>query len=94
MQRRPDVLAGSAGSGQGVDRGAHGDAGSPPRIVMPHDPELASEPAPPREIVQIAGDGNSEPTQHLTVQMPAVTLSGAGTPGGQCGRRWRPARLG
>lgn len=30
------------------------DTGSPPRIVMPHDPELASEPVPPREIVQTA----------------------------------------
>ena len=27
---------------------------SAPRIVMPHDPELASEPVPPREIVQTA----------------------------------------
>jgi hypothetical protein len=31
-----------------------GDLGSAPRIVMPHDPELASEPVPPREIVQTA----------------------------------------
>ena len=30
------------------------DAGGAPRIVMPHDPELASEPVPPREIVQAA----------------------------------------
>jgi hypothetical protein len=30
------------------------DSGSAPRIVMPHDPELASEPVPPREIVQAA----------------------------------------
>jgi Peptidase family S41/N-terminal domain of Peptidase_S41 in eukaryotic IRBP len=30
------------------------DTGSAPRIVMPHDPELASEPVPPREIVQTA----------------------------------------
>jgi N-terminal domain of Peptidase_S41 in eukaryotic IRBP len=30
------------------------DQGSAPRIVMPHDPELASEPVPPREIVQTA----------------------------------------
>lgn len=28
------------------------DTGGAPRIVMPHDPELASEPVPPREIVQ------------------------------------------
>jgi len=31
-----------------------GDTGSAPRIIMPHDPELASEPVPPREIVQTA----------------------------------------
>jgi hypothetical protein len=31
-----------------------GDTGSAPRIVMPHDPELASEPVPVREIVQTA----------------------------------------
>jgi hypothetical protein len=31
-----------------------GDAGSAPRIVMPHDPELASEPVPRRELVQTA----------------------------------------
>jgi Peptidase family S41/N-terminal domain of Peptidase_S41 in eukaryotic IRBP len=31
-----------------------GDAGSAPRIVMPHDQELADEPVPPREIVQTA----------------------------------------
>ncbi len=31
-----------------------GDPGSAPRIVMPHDPELADEPVPPREIVQTA----------------------------------------
>jgi hypothetical protein len=30
------------------------DPGSAPRIVVPHDPELASEPVPPREIVQTA----------------------------------------
>jgi hypothetical protein len=30
------------------------DPGSAPRIVMPHDPELADEPVPPREIVQTA----------------------------------------
>jgi len=30
------------------------DSGSPPRILMPHDPELASERVPPREIVQTA----------------------------------------
>jgi len=31
-----------------------GNTGSAPRIIMPHDPELASEPVPPREIVQTA----------------------------------------
>jgi hypothetical protein len=31
-----------------------GDTGSAPRIVMPHDPELAGEPVPGREIVQTA----------------------------------------
>jgi hypothetical protein len=31
-----------------------GDPGSAPRIVMPHDPDLADEPVPPREIVQTA----------------------------------------
>ena len=31
-----------------------GDPGSAPRIVMPHDQELADEPVPPREIVQTA----------------------------------------
>jgi hypothetical protein len=31
-----------------------GDPGSAPRIVMPHDPELAAEQVPPREIVQTA----------------------------------------
>ncbi len=31
-----------------------GDAAVAPRIVMPHDPELASETVPPREIVQTA----------------------------------------
>lgn len=31
-----------------------GTGGAPPRIVMPHDPDLASEPVPPREIVQTA----------------------------------------
>jgi hypothetical protein len=31
-----------------------GDPGDVPRIVMPHDPELADEPVPPREIVQTA----------------------------------------
>ncbi len=31
-----------------------GDSGDAPRIVMPHDPELASESVPPREIVQTA----------------------------------------
>lgn len=30
------------------------DDGSAPRIVLPHDPELESEPVPPREIVQTA----------------------------------------
>ena len=30
------------------------ETGSPPRILMPHDAELASEPVPPREIVQTA----------------------------------------
>jgi hypothetical protein len=30
------------------------DSGSAPRIVMPHDQELADEPVPPREIVQTA----------------------------------------
>jgi hypothetical protein len=35
-----------------IDDGS--DAGSAPRIVMPHDPELANEPVPPREIVQTA----------------------------------------
>jgi hypothetical protein len=30
------------------------EPGSAPRIVMPHDPELASEPVPPREIAQTA----------------------------------------
>jgi Peptidase family S41/N-terminal domain of Peptidase_S41 in eukaryotic IRBP len=31
-----------------------GDPGDAPRIVMPHDAELAAEPVPPREIVQTA----------------------------------------
>jgi len=31
-----------------------GEAGGTPRIIMPHDPELAGEPVPPREIVQTA----------------------------------------
>jgi hypothetical protein len=31
-----------------------GEAGSAPRIIMPHDPELADEPISPREIVQTA----------------------------------------
>ncbi len=31
-----------------------GDPGGAPRIVMPHDQELADEPVPPREIVQTA----------------------------------------
>jgi Peptidase family S41/N-terminal domain of Peptidase_S41 in eukaryotic IRBP len=31
-----------------------GDPGGAPRIVMPHDPDLADEPVPPREIVQTA----------------------------------------
>ncbi len=31
-----------------------GDPGSAPRIVMPHDPELADEPVPPREIAETA----------------------------------------
>jgi hypothetical protein len=31
-----------------------GDTGSAPRILMPHDPELASEPVPRREVVQTA----------------------------------------
>jgi hypothetical protein len=31
-----------------------GGTGSPPRIVLPHDPELADEPVPPREIVETA----------------------------------------
>lgn len=31
-----------------------GDTGSAPRIVLPHDPELAAEQVPPREIVQTA----------------------------------------
>jgi hypothetical protein len=31
-----------------------GDPGSAPRIVMPHDQDLADEPVPPREIVQTA----------------------------------------
>ncbi len=30
------------------------DPGGAPRIIMPHDPELADEPVPPREIVQTA----------------------------------------
>ncbi len=34
--------------------GDDGDLDSAPRIVMPHDPKLASEPVPPREIVQTA----------------------------------------
>jgi hypothetical protein len=33
---------------------AEGDPGSAPRVVMPHDQELADEPVPPREIVQTA----------------------------------------